>query len=124
MTVGKVNTRVTELAELYEHDTQDLGYDDSLGDSMDGGGGGLCFPRGLGSLDRIESGDSLGDSDPSRQAQMVETLRVIRDLRREMSDMQDELLALREQQMRARQPRLEARIPNRQDASGDADSHI
>ncbi|GKG08105.1 hypothetical protein Tco_0333937, partial [Tanacetum coccineum] len=25
------------------------------GDSMDGGGGGLCFPIGLGSLDRIES---------------------------------------------------------------------
>ncbi|GJV13587.1 hypothetical protein Tco_1355128 [Tanacetum coccineum] len=35
------------------------------GDSMDGGGGGLCFPRGLGSLDRIESGDSSGASDPS-----------------------------------------------------------
>ncbi|GKG17641.1 hypothetical protein Tco_0362598, partial [Tanacetum coccineum] len=24
MTVGEVNTRVTELAELYEHDTQDM----------------------------------------------------------------------------------------------------
>nr|GFD43060.1 hypothetical protein [Tanacetum cinerariifolium] len=24
MTMGEVNTRVTELAELYEHDTQDL----------------------------------------------------------------------------------------------------
>ncbi|GKG51515.1 hypothetical protein Tco_0541899, partial [Tanacetum coccineum] len=24
MTVGEVNTRVTELAELHEHDTQDL----------------------------------------------------------------------------------------------------
>ncbi|GJS27306.1 hypothetical protein Tco_0487926 [Tanacetum coccineum] len=36
--------------------------------------------------------------------QMVETLRVIRDMRREMSDMQAELLALREQQRRARQP--------------------
>ncbi|GJU24908.1 hypothetical protein Tco_1163529 [Tanacetum coccineum] len=73
VTLG-VNTRVTELAEVHEHDTQDLyalledvqdsrsacrftygGYDDSLGDSIDGGGGGLCFPRGLGSLDRIES---------------------------------------------------------------------
>ncbi|GKF39460.1 hypothetical protein Tco_0119521, partial [Tanacetum coccineum] len=64
---------------------------------------------------------TLQETDRRRQAQMVETLRVIRDLRREMSDMQDELLALREQQRRARQPRLEARIPNRQDASGDAD---
>ncbi|GJY35157.1 hypothetical protein Tco_0420535 [Tanacetum coccineum] len=69
---GEVNTRVIELAELHEHDTQDFrliylwGYDDSLGDSMDGGGGGLCFPRSLGSLDMIESGDSLGASDPLR----------------------------------------------------------
>ncbi|GJW89702.1 hypothetical protein Tco_0167255 [Tanacetum coccineum] len=58
------------------------------------------------------------------QYQMVETLRVIRDMRREMSDMQAELLALREQQRRARQPGLEARIPDHQDASRDADSHI
>ncbi|GJR15582.1 hypothetical protein Tco_0798234 [Tanacetum coccineum] len=127
MTVGEVNTRVTELAELHEHDTQDLYAlleDAQDRDSMDGGGGGLCFPRGLGSLDRIESGDSSGASDPSRQAQMVETLRVIRDMRREMSDMQAELLSLREQQRRARQPGPEARIPDHQDASGDADSHI
>ncbi|GKD08852.1 hypothetical protein Tco_1188537, partial [Tanacetum coccineum] len=55
---------------------------------------------------------------------MVETLRVIRDMRREMSDMQAELLSLREQQRRARQPGPEARIPDHQDASGDADSHI
>ncbi|GJZ42628.1 hypothetical protein Tco_0589883, partial [Tanacetum coccineum] len=62
--------------------------------------------------------------DHVRQDQMVETLRVIRDMRREMSDMQAELLALREQQRRARQPGPEARIPDHQDASGDADSHI
>ncbi|GJX75554.1 hypothetical protein Tco_0322365 [Tanacetum coccineum] len=68
MTVGEVNTRVTELAELHEHDTQNLYAllkDAQDRDSMDGGGGGLCFPRGLGSLDRIESGDSSGASDPS-----------------------------------------------------------
>ncbi|GJT25094.1 hypothetical protein Tco_0895031 [Tanacetum coccineum] len=127
MTVGEVNTRVTELAQLHKHDTQDLYAlleDAQDRDSMDGGGGGLCFSRGLGSLDRIESGDLSGASDPSRQAQMVETLRVIRDMRREMSDMQAELLALREQQRRARQPGPEARIPDHQDASGDADSHI
>ncbi|GKC87533.1 hypothetical protein Tco_1148182 [Tanacetum coccineum] len=63
ITVGEVNTRVTELAELNEHDTQDL-YALLEGDSVDGGGGGLCFLRGLGSLDRIESGDPLGASDP------------------------------------------------------------
>ncbi|GKD79924.1 hypothetical protein Tco_1342545, partial [Tanacetum coccineum] len=106
MTVGEVNTRVTELAELHEQDTQDLYAlleDAQDRDSMDGGGGGLCFPQGLGSFDRIEPGDSSGASDPSHQDQIVEALRVIRDMRREMSDMQAELLALREQQGRARQ---------------------
>ncbi|GKF35476.1 hypothetical protein Tco_0108676, partial [Tanacetum coccineum] len=66
-TVGEVNTKVTELAELHEHDTQDLYAlleDAQDRDSIDGGGGGLCFPRGLGSLDRIESGDPSGASDP------------------------------------------------------------
>ncbi|GJR93553.1 hypothetical protein Tco_0265727 [Tanacetum coccineum] len=63
-------------------------------------------------------------TDCRRQAQMVETLRVMRDMRREMSDMQAELLALREQQRRARQPAPDARIPDHQDASGDADSHV
>ncbi|GJY54762.1 hypothetical protein Tco_0446426, partial [Tanacetum coccineum] len=68
MTMGEVNTRVTELAELHEHDTQDLyalQEDAQDRDNIDGGGGGLCFPRGLGSLDRIDSGDSSRASDPS-----------------------------------------------------------
>ncbi|GJU95166.1 hypothetical protein Tco_1319922 [Tanacetum coccineum] len=47
----------------------------------------------------------------------IETLRVIRDMRREMSDMQAELLALREQRRRARQSGPEARIPDHQEAS-------
>ncbi|GKE57203.1 hypothetical protein Tco_1496388 [Tanacetum coccineum] len=58
---------VTELAELHERDTQDLYAlleDAQDGDSMDGRGGGLYFPRGLGSLDMIESGDPPGASDP------------------------------------------------------------
>ncbi|GKG51367.1 hypothetical protein Tco_0541751, partial [Tanacetum coccineum] len=45
-------------------------------------------------------------------------------MRREMNDMQAELLSLRDQQKRARQPGPKARIPDRQDASGDTDSHI
>ncbi|GJR25773.1 hypothetical protein Tco_1102005 [Tanacetum coccineum] len=120
-------------------------------DSMDGGGGGLCFQSSMrGILDRIVSGAlfksfrpivdhvvhrtlllmqqaelaALRETDRRRQAQMVETLRVIRDMRREMSDMQAELLTLREQQRRARQPGPKARILDHQDASGDADSHI
>ncbi|GJS45251.1 hypothetical protein Tco_0595372 [Tanacetum coccineum] len=65
----------------------------------------------------------LRDTDRRRKAQMVEILRVMRDMRREMGDMQAELLALRGQQ-RARQPGPDARIPDHQDASRDADSHI
>ncbi|GKB02229.1 putative reverse transcriptase domain-containing protein [Tanacetum coccineum] len=67
MTVGEVNTRVIDLAELHECDTHDLYAlleDAQDGDSMDGRGGGLCVPRGLGSLDRNESGDPSGASDP------------------------------------------------------------
>ncbi|GKG28079.1 hypothetical protein Tco_0406406 [Tanacetum coccineum] len=62
MTVEEVNIRVVELAELHERDTQDLYAlleDAQDRDRMDGRGGGLCFPRGLGSLDRIESCNSL-----------------------------------------------------------------
>ncbi|GJZ93643.1 hypothetical protein Tco_0665846 [Tanacetum coccineum] len=64
---------------------------------------------------------ALRETDRRRQAQMVETLRVIRDMRREMRDMQAELLLLREQLRRARQPGPKARITDHQDASGDAD---
>ncbi|GJT59343.1 putative reverse transcriptase domain-containing protein, partial [Tanacetum coccineum] len=116
MTVGEVNTKVTELAELHEHDTQDLYALLEDAQDRDGthcGGGGLCFPRGLGLCDRIE-----------HQAQIVETLRVMRERRQEMGDMQAELLALREQQRRARQPAPDTRVLDHQDASSDADSHI
>ncbi|GKC33775.1 hypothetical protein Tco_1046159, partial [Tanacetum coccineum] len=68
MTIEEVNTRVTEIAELHEHDTPDLYAlleDAQDRDYMDGRGGGLCFPKGLGSLDWIELGDSSGASDPS-----------------------------------------------------------
>ncbi|GKC62294.1 hypothetical protein Tco_1094892 [Tanacetum coccineum] len=51
-----------------------------------------------------------------RQAHMVETLRVMRDMRPEMGDMQTELLALREQRRRARQPTPDARVPDHSDA--------
>ncbi|GJW07427.1 hypothetical protein Tco_1569850 [Tanacetum coccineum] len=67
---------------------------------------------------------ALRETDRRRQDQMVETLQVIRGMRREMSDMQAELLALRESQRRARQPGPEVRITDHQDASRDADSHI
>ncbi|GJV70889.1 hypothetical protein Tco_1490884 [Tanacetum coccineum] len=68
VTLGEVSTRVVELVEVHERDIQDvyaLLEDAQDGDSIDGGRGGLCFPRGLGSFNRIESGHPLGASDPS-----------------------------------------------------------
>nr|GEV19160.1 reverse transcriptase domain-containing protein [Tanacetum cinerariifolium] len=50
-----------------------------------------------------------------------ETLRMMRDMRREIGDMQAELLALREQPRRARQPGSDARVPDHQDAPRDTD---
>ncbi|GJR94303.1 hypothetical protein Tco_0266477 [Tanacetum coccineum] len=161
MTVGEVNTRVVELAELHERDTQDLYA--LLEDAQDGRS--RISQRVDMNSQRVDllMGDrmtlqetahqtqlqlqstliqtqhqvhetrfhmqqtelaALRETDRRRQDQMVETLRVIRDMRREMSDMQAELLALREQRRRARQPGPEARIPDHQEASGDADSHI
>nr|GEX56318.1 putative reverse transcriptase domain-containing protein [Tanacetum cinerariifolium] len=89
-TLEKVNTRVTELAKLHEHDTQDLYAllkDAQDGDSMDCGGGGLCCPRGLGSFGRVKP-DRLRETDRVRQSQIVKTFRVMRYMRREMGDIQ------------------------------------
>nr|GEX96660.1 hypothetical protein [Tanacetum cinerariifolium] len=66
----------------------------------------------------------LRETDHKCQAQMVETLRVMGDIRQEMGDMHAELLALREQPRRARQPRGDARAPDHQDAPRDVHSHI
>ncbi|GJY27467.1 putative reverse transcriptase domain-containing protein [Tanacetum coccineum] len=52
---------------------------------------------------------------------MIGTLRMMRDMKREMGDMQAELLALREQRRKARQPAPDARVPDHQDVSRDAD---
>ncbi|GKD68468.1 hypothetical protein Tco_1322558 [Tanacetum coccineum] len=76
MTLGEVNTRVTDLAELHEHDTQDLYAlleDTQDRDNTDCGGGGLCFPRGLGSFDAgtsdttIATGYSYSDTAPGNE---------------------------------------------------------
>nr|GEU65798.1 reverse transcriptase domain-containing protein [Tanacetum cinerariifolium] len=66
----------------------------------------------------------LRETDRRCQAQMIETLRVMGDMRREMGDMQAELLALREQSRRARQSGSDARVPNHQDTPRDTDSVV
>nr|GEZ02982.1 hypothetical protein [Tanacetum cinerariifolium] len=60
----------------------------------------------------------------AHSSQIVETLRVMRDMIREMGDMQAELLALRGQPRRAGQPGGDVRVLNHQDAPRDTDSHI
>ncbi|GJT95972.1 putative reverse transcriptase domain-containing protein [Tanacetum coccineum] len=176
MTVGEVNTRVTELVELHERDTRDLYA--LLEDAQDvwvvkeeayASREAWAHSIGLSQAthqelqthrDHVYAHETyiqahqaqlqlhntliqthhqvyetrfqmqqaemaaLRESDRRRQARMAETLRVMTDMRREMSDMQAELLTHREQQRRARQPEPDARIPDHQDASGDADSHI
>nr|GEX47996.1 putative reverse transcriptase domain, ribonuclease H-like domain, aspartic peptidase domain protein [Tanacetum cinerariifolium] len=109
MTLGEVNTRVKEIAELYEHDTHDLYA--LLEDAQDS----ICTRV----LAPCTSDTAIV---AGRQAQMVKTLRVMGYMRREMGDMQAELLALREQLRRARQPGLDARVPDHQDAPRDTDN--
>ncbi|GKB61821.1 hypothetical protein Tco_0918007 [Tanacetum coccineum] len=167
MTVGKVNTRVVELAELHERDTQDLyALLEDAQDSrsrisqrvdmnsqrvdllmgvimtpsrrpMDFVGGGLSSREALGPFDRL-SLSLIRSFRPivimcmhmrpiyrhTRHSYSCRVLSFRHSTRREMSDMQAELLALREQRRIARQSGPEARIPDHQEASGDADSHI
>nr|GEV95708.1 hypothetical protein [Tanacetum cinerariifolium] len=120
MTVGEVNTRVTELVELHQHDTQDLYA--LLEDAQDSR---TRKPptRRCGLRQRTEIAE-LRETDRRRQAHMAETLRVMGDMRREMGDKKAELIALHEQPRRAGQPRGDARVPNHQDAPRDADSYI
>nr|GEU72900.1 retrotransposon protein, putative, Ty3-gypsy subclass [Tanacetum cinerariifolium] len=97
MTVREVSTRAIELAELYEHDTQDLYA--LLEDAYDSRS---CISQRTQhqlhktrfQMQQTEIAE-LRETDRRRQAQMVETLRVMGDMRREMGDMQAELLALR-----------------------------
>nr|GEX58936.1 hypothetical protein [Tanacetum cinerariifolium] len=143
MTLGEVNTRVTELAELHEHDTDNLyALLEDAQDSrarisqrvtMDSQRVDLLMQSILNfrptvhetrfQMQQAEMAE-LRETGRRHQAQMVETLRVMGDMRREMGDMQAELLALREQPRRARQLGLDARVPDHQDAPRDADSYI
>ncbi|GJU96265.1 putative reverse transcriptase domain-containing protein [Tanacetum coccineum] len=121
MTVGEVNTRATELAELHERDTQDLyalqeDAQDSR-DNMDGRGGSICFPRGLGSLDRIESA----------LLRSFQTLIVIMYAAAELAALREGLIVAPDPEGRdcsESTPGPEARIPDHQDALGDADNQV
>ncbi|GJZ22046.1 putative reverse transcriptase domain-containing protein [Tanacetum coccineum] len=125
MTLREVNTRVTELAELHEHDTQDLYA--LLEDAQEGLSQAVHFELQT-HHEQVYAYESQLHAHQTQlqlyQAHMAKTLRVMRDMRREMSDMQAKLLAHQEQQRRARQPGSDARAPDHQEAFRDADSHI
>ncbi|GJW87293.1 reverse transcriptase domain-containing protein [Tanacetum coccineum] len=109
MTVREVNTRVTELAELHEHDTHDLYA--LLEDAQD-----RLSQATHQELQTHRDHVYTHETHLQTQLQLQDTLI--------QTQHQVELLALREQQRRVRQPGPEVRIPDHQDASGDADSHI
>nr|GEX00993.1 hypothetical protein [Tanacetum cinerariifolium] len=119
-TSEKVNTRVVEFAELHEHDTQELYA--LLEDAQDSRTHILQQTQQQlhethSQMQQTEMA-GLRETDRLRQSQIVETLRVMRDMRREMGDMQAELVALCGQPRRAGQPAGDIRVPNHQDALG------
>ncbi|GJS48320.1 hypothetical protein Tco_0598441 [Tanacetum coccineum] len=137
MTVGEVNTRVIELAELHEHDTQDLYA--LLEDAQDSRS--RISHRVDMDSQRVDL--LMGDRMTFQETATHQELQTHRDhvyahethLQAHQTHLQlqstliqtqhqVELLTLQEQQRRARQPGPETRIPDHQDASGDADSHI
>ncbi|GJZ12690.1 putative reverse transcriptase domain-containing protein [Tanacetum coccineum] len=126
MTVGEVNTRVIELAELHEHNTHDLYA--LLEDAQDS--------RSRISQ-RVDMDSQRVDLLMGNRMTLQETVWMVEEeayASREawaysiglsqVTHQEAELLALREQQRRARQPGPEARILDHQDASGDANNHI
>ncbi|GKC81546.1 hypothetical protein Tco_1137263, partial [Tanacetum coccineum] len=133
MTVGEVNTRVTELAELHEHDTQDLYA--LLEDAQDS--------RSRISQ-RVDMDSQRVDLLMGDRMTLQETIWMVEEEAYASREAwahsiglstpdaataagyshSDTTSALRGQQRRARQPGPEAKIPDHQDASRDADSHI
>ncbi|GJV90207.1 putative reverse transcriptase domain-containing protein [Tanacetum coccineum] len=121
VTLGEVNTRVTELAELHEHDTQDLYA--LLEDAQDS--------RSRISQ-RVDMDSQQVDLLMGDRMTLQETVWMVEEeayASREAwahsiglsQATHQELQTHRDHQRRARQPGPEARIPDHQDASGDAD---
>ncbi|GKA67182.1 reverse transcriptase domain-containing protein [Tanacetum coccineum] len=172
MTVGEVNTRVTELAELHEHDTQDLyalledaqdsrsrisqrvdmdsqRVDLLMGDRMtlqetvwmveeEAYASREAWAHSIGlsqathqelqtHRDHVYAHETHLQAHQTQlqlQGTLIQTQHQVHETCFQMH--QAELAALRETDRRrhAQMPGPEARIPDQQDASGDADSHI
>nr|GFC22467.1 hypothetical protein [Tanacetum cinerariifolium] len=118
MTVGKVNTRVTELAELHEHDTQSLyalledGQDSktriSQRAAVDSQRVDLLMEDRIAHQETIQIVEDEAYAAREAWAHSIELSHAV------------ELLAMREQPRRAGQPGGDARVPNHQDAPRDA----
>ncbi|GJZ05179.1 hypothetical protein Tco_0538454 [Tanacetum coccineum] len=147
MTLGEVNTRVTELAELYKHDTQDLYA--LLEDAQDSR---TCISQRV-TIDSQRVDLLMGDRMTLQETVLIveeeayasreawahsiglsqavhhelqthrEQVHKTRSQVQQAEMAEAELLALREQRRRARQPAPDTRVPDHQDAFGDADSH-
>ncbi|GKF83501.1 hypothetical protein Tco_0245157 [Tanacetum coccineum] len=144
--MGEGNTRVAELAELHEHDTQDLyalledtqysrtrisqriakdsqRVDLLMGDRMTLQET-VVIVKEEAYASREDWAHLIGLSQTIHYELQTHHEQV-HEMRSQMQQTEmAELLALREQPRRARQPIPDARVPNHQDASRDADSHI
>ncbi|GKA07533.1 hypothetical protein Tco_0686757 [Tanacetum coccineum] len=121
ITVGEVNTRVTKLAELHERNTQDLYA--LLEDAQDG-------RTRISQRVAMDSqrAHSIGLSQATHQELQTHRNHVYAHethIQAHQTQLQLQGTLIQTQhQRRARQPGPDARIPDHQDASGDADSHI
>nr|GFB31087.1 hypothetical protein [Tanacetum cinerariifolium] len=133
MTIEKVNTRVTKLAELHEHDTQDL-Y--ALLEDVQDGRTRISQRVAMDSQrvdllmgDRITLQETVWivekEAYTAREA-WAQLVGLNQTAHHELQTLREqaELLALRGQPRRAGQPGGDIRVPNHQDAPRDADSHI
>ncbi|GJW34905.1 putative reverse transcriptase domain-containing protein, partial [Tanacetum coccineum] len=127
MTMGEVNTRVIELAELHGHDTQELYA--LLEDAQDRLS--QATHQELQTYhDHVYAHETYLQAYQTQlqlQSTLIQTQHQVHETRFQMQ--QAELAALREtdrrrqdQMRRARQPGPEARSPDHRDASGDADN--
>ncbi|GJY78557.1 putative reverse transcriptase domain-containing protein [Tanacetum coccineum] len=120
MTLREVNTRVTELAELHEHDTQDLYA--LLEDAQD-----IRMVEEEAYASREAWAHSIRLSQATHKELQthrdhVYTHETYLQAHQTQLQLQGTLIQTQHQQRRARQPGPEARIPDHQDASGDADN--
>nr|GEV90746.1 hypothetical protein [Tanacetum cinerariifolium] len=128
MTLREVNTRVTELAELHEHDTQDLyALLEDAQDSRTRISQRVTIDSQRVNLlmkDRIAHQETIliveKEAYASRKA-WAYSVGLSQAVHYELQTYREqaELLALRKQQRMARQPGSDARVPDHQDASRD-----